>query len=90
MNLMLKRMFRVASSAFLSIALVISMLLSAVDRSNAAVKGWAPPEEKSSSLEENEGSDQEKSADDISMYELFGDEQVFPFEPGLQVIVGRE
>ena len=57
---------------------------------NAAVPGWSPPDNyrENESLElrleeSNEDQDVAPSNNEMSMQDIFGDEQVFPFPPGL-------
>ena len=87
---MLEKMFRTLCFAVLTMALTSSILLTGLGSSNAATPGFTPPDnyrqEDSGGVvfepsEENNEKDVPK--DQINMDEIFGSEQVFPFEMGL-------
>lgn len=71
--------------------LISLILITGWSRSDAVTKGWVPPEDYRSDesfekvLEptlENED-ETETTNDEMSMEDIFGSEQVFPFPPGL-------
>tara|TARA_Y100001968_G_C19308394_1_gene692827 strand:+ start:645 stop:887 length:243 start_codon:yes stop_codon:yes gene_type:complete len=73
----------------LSIALISTFFFSGLSGLNALTPGWSPPDdyrednspetviEPSDEDQENEGLN-----DQMSLEDIFGSEQVFPFEPG--------
>ena len=71
-------------------ALFVFILLSGSNIADAVIQGWVPPDNygESDSYEigidsndEIDGTDQHR--EELSMEDIFGSEQVFPFPPGL-------
>ena len=75
----------------ISLLLFSSILLGGWSKIEALTQGWAPPEDYRSeeSLEivleplEEEDTVIDESKEEMSMEDIFGSEQVFPFPPGL-------
>ena len=76
----------------LLIKLVLSLFIvfSGLTSADAVLQGWVPPEDYGEgdsyemgieTTEEAEGMDSQ--SEELSMEDIFGDEQVFPFPPGL-------
>ena len=75
----------------LKLALFVFILFSGLNSANAVIQGWVPPEDYGEgdsfemglldSTEEMEGV--EVQGEEMSMEDIFGSEQVFPFPPGL-------
>ena len=72
------------------LVLIGSIIFSGWNKTEAAIQGWVPPEDygKGDSMEmlidpsvNNE--DAELQTNEMSMEDIFGSEQVFPFPPGL-------
>ena len=72
------------------LVLFVSIVFSGLNSADAVLQGWVPPEdygegdsyEMGMELEEDsEGMDSQ--SEELSMEDIFGDEQVFPFPPGL-------
>ena len=70
--------------------LYIFIVFSGLNSAEAVIQGWVPPEDygEGDSFEmgmefEEEVVEMESQSDDLSMEDIFGDEQVFPFPPGL-------
>ena len=87
---MLNKIFRAASLFVVSIALISSFLFAGWTTTDAATPGFTPPEdyrkEDSPGMGLNASEDKKEKEvpqDEISMEEIFGSEQVFPFEMGL-------
>ena len=95
---MLEKIFRTASLAVLSVVLISSTLFLGFNKADAMEKNPISPAEKSISLEADDPNpfgiviestdetlykDKEKSIDEMSMKDIFGDEQIYPFEQGL-------
>jgi len=87
---MLNKIFRAASLFVVSIALSSSVLFAGWTTAEASTPGFTPPGDyrKEDSLgigpdsfEDSE--EKEVPKDEMSMEEIFGSEQVFPFEMGL-------
>ena len=75
---------------FLTLVLISSILFSGLNRIEAAVQGWTPPENYRDEdafeklVEETQEQEEiETAKDEMNMNDIFGDEQVFPFPPGL-------
>ena len=75
---------------FFSLVLISSIIFSGWIRTDAAIQGWVPPEDygKGDSIEmliepSDDNGDLEVQTNEMSMEDLFGSEQVFPFPPGL-------
>tara|TARA_B100000965_G_scaffold375323_1_gene367286 strand:+ start:721 stop:966 length:246 start_codon:yes stop_codon:yes gene_type:complete len=71
-------------------ALFVFIIFSGLNTANAVIQGWVPPEDygEGDSIEmgleaneEMEGIDDQ--VEELSMEDIFGSEQVFPFPPGL-------
>ena len=80
---MLGQIFKVSSFAIISLSLCFFILIAGCTSSDAVLKGWVPPEENSLTQETNIDFDNGKDTIENSIDDLFGSEQVFPFEPGL-------
>ena len=74
----------------IKLALFVFIVFSGLNSADAVLQGWVPPEdygegdsyEMGTELEEDsEGMDSQ--SEELSMEDIFGDEQVFPFPPGL-------
>ena len=74
----------------IKLVLFVFIVFSGLNSAEAVIQGWVPPEdygegdsyEMGRELEEDsEGMDSQ--SDELSMEDIFGDEQVFPFPPGL-------
>ena len=95
---MFSKILRSASFTVLSVLLISSILFLGLTSVDALVKGWTPLSEKSFSQETNEDNplgmveelsednqnkENEKSMDQMTMRDIFGDEQIYPFEQGI-------
>tara|TARA_B100000965_G_scaffold345338_1_gene316059 strand:+ start:30 stop:275 length:246 start_codon:yes stop_codon:yes gene_type:complete len=74
----------------IQIVLFVFILLSGFDSANAVLQGWEPPEDygDGDSFEigmesEEVGKGMGSESEELNMDDIFGDEQVFPFPPGL-------
>ena len=74
----------------LKLALFVLILFSGLNTANAVIQGWVPPEDYGEGdsfemeLELSEEMDGLKQqSEEMSMEDIFGSEQVFPFPPGL-------
>ena len=74
----------------IKLALFVFILLSGLNSANAVIQGWVPPEDygEGDSIEMVQESSEEMEgvkvqSEEISMDDIFGSEQVFPFPPGL-------
>ncbi len=74
----------------ISLILICSIIFSGLTNAEAAIQGWVPPEDygKGDSMEmlidpSSENGDLELQPNEMSMEDIFGSEQVFPFPPGL-------
>ena len=74
----------------IKITLLVFILFTGLNSANAVIQGWVPPEDYGEgdsfemgvqSSEEMEGI--EVQSEEMSMEDIFGSEQVFPFPPGL-------
>ena len=74
----------------IKLALFVFIVFSGLNSADAVLQGWVPPEdygegdsyEMGMELEEDsEGMDSQ--SEELSMEDICGDEQVFPFPPGL-------
>ena len=90
MIMMLRQIFRASSFMVLSIIFISSIFLAGSTSTEAATSGFTPPENyrKDDSLGivvEPSQDNQEKvvSKDEMDMEDIFGSEQIFPFEMGL-------
>ena len=74
----------------IKLVLFVFIVFSGLNSAEAVIQGWVPPEDygESDSYEmgmesEEEGVGKESQSEELSMEDIFGDEQVFPFPPGL-------
>ena len=74
----------------IKLALFVFILFSGLNNVNAVIQGWVPPEDygEGDSYEmgmesEEEAVGMDSQSEELSMEDIFGDEQVFPFPPGL-------
>ena len=74
----------------IKLVLFVFIVLSGLNSANAVIQGWVPPEDYGDAdsyeigMETTEDSDGTNSqSEELSMEDIFGDEQVFPFPPGL-------
>ncbi|WP_269615563.1 hypothetical protein [Prochlorococcus marinus] len=70
--------------------LFVFIVFSGLNSAEAVIQGWVPPEDygEGDSYEmgmetEEEAVEMESQTKELSMEDIFGDEQVFPFPPGL-------
>ena len=75
---------------FAKLILLVSILFSSLNSADAVIQGWVPPEDygEGDSFEmalepSNNEEDIEFQNEEMSMEDIFGSEQVFPFPPGL-------
>ena len=87
---MLDRLFRASFFIVLLIALIASVLFAGWTSTYAATPGFTPPEDyrKDDSLgianePSEENLDDQIQKDEMNLEDIFGSEQVFPFEMGL-------
>ena len=74
----------------IKLILYVLIVFSGVNSAEAKIQGWIPPEDYggdvSNEMEmksEEEDLGMETQSKELSMEDIFGDEQVFPFPPGL-------
>ena len=74
----------------IKLVLFVFIVFSGLNSSEAVIQGWVPPEDygEGDSYEmgmesEEEAVGMESQSEELSMEDIFGDEQVFPFPPGL-------
>ena len=74
----------------IKIVLLVFVLFSGLNSADAVLQGWVPPEDYGEgdsyemgmeAMEDTYGIDTQ--SEELSMEDIFGDEQVFPFPPGL-------
>ena len=72
------------------LVLFVFIVFSGLNSAEAVIQGWVPPEDygEGDSYEmgmetEEEAVEMESQTKELSMEDIFGDEQVFPFPPGL-------
>jgi len=74
----------------IKLALFVFIVFSGLNNADAVIQGWVPPEDYGEgdsfemgmeTAEETEEIDSQ--SEELSMDDIFGDEQVFPFPPGL-------
>ena len=74
----------------IKLALFVFIFFSGLNSADAVIQGWLPPEDygegdsyemEMESADDIEGMDSQ--SEKLSMKDIFGDEQVFPFPPGL-------
>jgi len=74
----------------IKLVLFVFFFFSGLNSAEAVIQGWVPPEDygEGDSYEmgmesEEEAVEMESQSEELSMEDIFGDEQVFPFPPGL-------
>ena len=74
----------------IKLVLFVFIVFSGLNSAEAVIQGWVPPEDygEGDSYEMGMESDEEavgmdSQSEELSMEDIFGDEQVFPFPPGL-------
>ena len=74
----------------IKLVLFVFIVFSGLNSAEAVIQGWVPPEDygEGDSYEmgmetEEEAVEIESQTEELSMEDIFGDEQVFPFPPGL-------
>ena len=74
----------------IKLVLFVFIVFSGLNSAEAVIQGWVPPEDygEGDSYEmgmetEEEAVEMESQTRELSMEDIFGDEQVFPFPPGL-------
>jgi len=74
----------------IKLALFVFIFFSGLNSAEAVIQGWVPPEDygEGDSYEmgmeyEEEAVGMDSQSEELSMEDIFGDEQVFPFPPGL-------
>ena len=74
----------------IKLVLFVFILFSGLNSAEAVIQGWVPPEDygEGDSYEmgmesEEEAVGMDSQSEELSMEDIFGDEQVFPFPPGL-------
>ena len=74
----------------IKLALFVFIIFSGLNSADAVLQGWVPPEDYGESdlyememESEEEAIGMESQSEELSMEDIFGDEQVFPFPPGL-------
>ena len=74
----------------IKLVLFVFIVFSGLNSAEAVIQGWVPPEDygEGDSYEmgmesEEEAVGIESQSEELSMEDIFGDEQVFPFPPGL-------
>ncbi len=89
-SLMLKKIFKSSSCVILTITLIHSIILAGWTPSHAATPGFTPPEDYrkddslGASFEPSErNNDETNPKNEMNMKDIFGSEQIFPFEMGL-------
>ena len=74
----------------IKLVLFVFIVFSGLNSAEAVIQGWVPPEDygEGDSYEmgmesAEEAVEMESQTKELSMEDIFGDEQVFPFPPGL-------
>ena len=74
----------------IKLVLFIFIVFSGLNSAEAVIQGWVPPEDygEGDSYEmgmesEEDAEGKESKSEELSIEDIFGDEQVFPFPPGL-------
>ena len=74
----------------IKLVLFVFIVFSGLNSAEAVLQGWVPPEDygEGDSYEMGMETDEdavvmESQSEELSMEDIFGDEQVFPFPPGL-------
>ena len=72
------------------LVLFVFIVFSGLNSAEAVIQGWVPPEDYGEGDSYEMGMESEEEAvgtdsqtEELSMEDIFGDEQVFPFPPGL-------
>ena len=74
----------------IKLVLFLFIVFSGLNSAEAVIQGWVPPEDygEGDSYEmgmefAEEAEESDSQTEELSMEDIFGDEQVFPFPPGL-------
>ncbi len=74
----------------IKLVLFVFIVFSGLNSAEAVIQGWVPPEDYGEGDSYEMGMESEEKAvgmdsqsEELSMEDIFGDEQVFPFPPGL-------
>ena len=74
----------------IKLVLFVFIVFSGLNSAEAVIQGWVPPEDYGDGDTYEMGMESEEEAvgmdsqsEELSMEDIFGDEQVFPFPPGL-------
>ena len=74
----------------IKLVLFVFIVFSGLNSAEAVIQGWVPPEDYGEGDSYEMGMESEEDAvamesesEELSMEDIFGDEQVFPFPPGL-------
>ena len=74
----------------IKLALFVFIVFSGLNSAEAVIQGWIPPEDYGEGDSYEMGMESEEEAvamdsqsEELSMEDIFGDDQVFPFPPGL-------
>ena len=74
----------------IKLVLFVFIVFTELNSAEAVIQGWVPPEDygEGDSYEmgmesEEEAVGMDSQSEELSMEDIFGDEQVFPFPPGL-------
>ena len=74
----------------IKLVLFVFIVFSVLNSADAVIQGWVPPEDYGEGDSYEMGMESEEEAvgtdsqtEELSMEDIFGDEQVFPFPPGL-------
>ena len=74
----------------IKLILFVFIVFSGSNNAEAVIQGWVPPEDygegdsyEIGSQSEEEAVEVESKSEELSVEDIFGDEQVFPFPPGL-------
>ena len=74
----------------IKLALLVFIVFSGLNSAEAVIQGWVPPEDygEGDSYEmgmepAEDAVEMDSQSEELSMEDIFGDEQVFPFPPGL-------
>ena len=74
----------------IKLVLLVFIVFFGLNSTEAVIQGWVPPEDygEGDSYEmgmesEEEAVGMDSQSEELSMEDIFGDEQVFPFPPGL-------
>ena len=74
----------------IKLVLFVFIVFSGLNSAEAVIQGWVPPDDYGEGDSYEMGMESEEEAvamdsqsEELSMEDIFGDEQVFPFPPGL-------